>query len=116
MPNRQAISIFSMSMPLTPNAMSSQLGGGNIPDPRMISLPPCARVSNKSALMISLLDFTADGGLPDQNKPENKAHPPVCFPSSYANKAKKKTPRGGLDYSFVFGLRGPRIKSGATQR
>ncbi len=103
-------------MPLTPNAMSWQLGGGNIPDPKTNSSQPFARVANKSALMISFLRFTADSGLPDQDKPENKAHPPVCFPSSYCQQSQKKGPRGGLNYSFVFGLRVPRVKSGATQR
>jgi hypothetical protein len=29
-------------------------------------------------------------------------------------KPTKKAPLGGLNYSFVFGLRGPRIRSGAT--
>jgi hypothetical protein len=84
--------MFSMSMPLTPNAMSWRLGGGDILDPKLISSQPCARVANKSALMISLLGFTADRGLPDQDKPENKAHPPVCFPSSYCHQSQKKAP------------------------
>jgi hypothetical protein len=86
--------MFSTSMPLTPNAMSWQLGGGNIPDPQMISSPPCARVANKSAPMIGLLDFTADRGLPDQNKPENKAHPPICSQPVLAIKTKKSPCEG----------------------
>jgi|GEM_PF-6078598 hypothetical protein len=30
------------------------------------------------------------------------------------HQATKKAPRGDLNYSFLFGLRGPRIGSGAT--